>query len=125
MSTIEAVMTTQEVANRVNELFKENKFDQVQDELFAEDCESIEPSQAPGLKSVKGMAAIKQKAKDFNNSVEEMHNGWCSEPIVGGNSISVAMGMDATMKGMGRIKMEEICIYEVKDGKIVKEQFFF
>lgn len=125
MSTIEAVMTTQEVANRVNELFKENKFDQVQDELFAEDCESIEPSQAPVLKSVKGMAAIKQKAKDFNDSVEEMHNGWCSEPIVGGNFISVAMGMDATMKGMGRIKMEEICVYEVKDGKIVKEQFFF
>ena len=125
MSTIEAVMTTKEVANRINELFKENKFDQVQNELFSEDCESIEPSQAPGLKSVKGMAAIKQKAKDFNNSVEEMHNGWCSEPIVGGNSISVAMGMDATMKGMGRIKMEEICIYEVKDGKIVKEQFFF
>ena len=37
MSTIEAVMTTKEVANRMNELFKESKWDQVQEELYAED----------------------------------------------------------------------------------------
>ena len=36
-----------------------------------------------------------------------------------------AMGMDVTMKGMGRQKMDELAVYEVKDGKIVKEQFFF
>jgi hypothetical protein len=26
---------------------------------------------------------------------------------------------------MGRSTMEELCVYEVKDGKIVKEQFFY
>jgi hypothetical protein len=57
--------------------------------------------------------------------VEEMHGGYCGKPIVAGNHFSVAMGMDATMKGMGRVKMDEIAVYEVKDGKIVKEQFFF
>ena len=31
--------------------------------------------------------------------VEEMHGGWVGEPIVGGNYIAVAMGMDVTMKG--------------------------
>ena len=35
------------------------------------------------------------------------------------------MGMDVTMKGAGRVKMDEIALYEVKDGKIVKEQFFY
>ena len=30
-----------------------------------------------------------------------------------------------TIKGAGRTKMDEIAVYEVKDGKIVKEQFFF
>jgi hypothetical protein len=29
------------------------------------------------------------------------------------------------MKGMGRMKMDEIVVYEVKDGKIVQEQFFY
>jgi ketosteroid isomerase-like protein len=125
MSTLEAVMTTQEVANRMNELFKENKWNVVQDELFAEDAESIEPPQSQGLQSVKGLAAIKQKGEDFNNMIEEMHGGWVSEPIVAGNFISFGMGMDVTMKGAGRMKMDEIAVYEVKDGKIVKEQFFF
>jgi hypothetical protein len=30
-----------------------------------------------------------------------------------------------TVKGQGRMKMDEIAVYEVKDGKIVKEQFFY
>ena len=34
MSTLEAVRTTQEVANRMNELFKQFKWDQVQDCLL-------------------------------------------------------------------------------------------
>ena len=125
MSTLEAVMTTQDVANRMNELFKENNWTQVQVELFSDDCESIEPPHSQGLQSAKGRDAIKKKGEVFQESVEEMHGGWCSEPLVGGNYISFAMGIDATMKGMGRMKMEEICVYEVKDGKITKEQFFY
>jgi hypothetical protein len=125
MSTLEAVRTTQEVANRMNELFKEFKWEQVHQELFAENAVSIEPPGSQGLQTVEGLAAIKKKGEDFNNIVEEMHGGWVSEPLVGGNYISFAMGIDATYKGMGRQKMDEIAVYEVKDGKIVKEQFFY
>ena len=125
MSTATAVMTTQDVANRMNELFKENKWQQAQEELYAEDAVSIEPEHAQGLQSVKGLDAIKQKGQMFQGMIEEMHGGWHSEPIVAGNFISFGMGMDVTMKGMGRSKMDEIAVYEVKDGKVVKEQFFF
>ena len=125
MSTLEAVRTTQEVANRMNELFKEFKWTEVQDELFAENAVSIEPPHAQGLQTVEGLAAIKKKAVDFNNMVEEFHGGWVGDPVVGGNHIAFAMGIDATYKGMGRQKMEEIAVYEVKNGKIVKEQFFY
>src|SRR5215204_2499383 len=125
MSTLEAVRTTQEVANRMNELFKENKWAEVQEELFAENAISIEPPHSQGLQTAEGLAAIKKKGEDFNNMVEEMHGGWVSEPLVGGNHISFAMGIDATYKGVGRQKMEEIAVYEVKDGKIVKEQSFY
>ncbi|HRI22009.1 MAG TPA: nuclear transport factor 2 family protein [Panacibacter sp.] len=118
-------MTTQEVANRMAELFKENKWMQVQDELFAENAVSIEPAHSQGLQSVEGIAAIKQKGEHFNSMVEEVHGGWVSDLIVAGNFITCGMGMDATMKGAGRMKMDEVCVYEVKDGKIIKEQFFF
>jgi len=29
------------------------------------------------------------------------------------------------MKGAGRTNIEEICVYQVNDGKIVREQFYF
>ena len=126
MSTTEAaVMTTQEVANRMSELFKENRWDLVQEELFDENAVSIEPSQSSGLKTVEGKAAIKKKGEDFNSTVEEVHGGYVTDLVVGGNYISCAMGMDVTMKGMGRMKMDEIAVYKVKDGKIVSEQFFY
>ena len=124
-TTAEAVMTTQEVANRLSDFFKENKRMEAQEDLFSEDAESIEPAHSPGLQSVKGKDAIRKKGEDFNNMIEEVHGGYAGEPIVAGNFIALAMGFDATMKGMGRQKMDEIAVYEVKDGKIVKEQFFY
>jgi hypothetical protein len=125
MSTLEAVMTTQEIANRFNELAQSNQWDKIQDELFAENAVSIEPADSPGMKSVEGLAAIREKGKQFGEMVEEMHGGYTTAPVVGGRFFSVGMGMDCTMKGMGRQKLEEIAVYEVKDGKIVKEQFFY
>jgi hypothetical protein len=123
--TSEAVMTTQQIADRLSELFKENKWMEAQQELFSDDIESIEPAHAPGLQIAKGKEALKKKGEEFANMVEEMHGGWAGEPIVSGNHIAVGMGIDATYKGMGRQKMDEIVVYEVKNGKIVKEQFFY
>src|SRR5690606_31610132 len=125
MATKEAVMTTQEVADRLKQLFNENKWDDAQDELFSPDAESIEPPTAQGMKSVKGIDAIRKKGQEFNEQVEEVHGGYVSDFLVAGNHIACAMGMDVTFKGMGRTKIDEIAVYEVRDGKIVKEQFFY
>jgi ketosteroid isomerase-like protein len=125
MSTMEAVMTTTDVANRFNELAQTGQWEQIQNELFADNAVSIEPANSPGMKTAEGMEAIKQKAKQFAEMVEEMHGGYSNEPIIAGNHFALAMGMDCTMKGQGRMKMDEIAVYEVKDGKIIKEQFFY
>lgn len=121
----EQTMTTAEVAAKFNVLSKEGKWDKIQEELFAENAVSIEPPNSPGLQSVEGLDAIKEKGKKFNETVEEVHGGYSTDPVVAGNHFSVGMGLDATMKGVGRVKMDEIALYEVKDGKIVKEQFFY
>ncbi|HEY6062423.1 MAG TPA: nuclear transport factor 2 family protein [Chitinophagaceae bacterium] len=124
MTTAEAVMTTQEVANRYHELAQTGQWDKVQNELFADNAASIEPS-GSGLQTVEGMPAIKEKGKKFAEMVEEMHGGYTTAPVVGGNFFSVGMGVDCTMKGVGRQKMDEVAVYKVKDGKIVSEQFFY
>ena len=124
-TTQDAVLTTQEIANRLSELFEQGKWTEAQEEFFTKDAKSVEPPNSPGMVSVEGLDNIKKKGDQFNQMVEEMHGGWCSKPMVAGNYIAFAMGMDCTMKGAGRMKMDEIALYEVKDGKIVKEQFFY
>ena len=120
-------MTTQEVAARFNELAQTGQWDKVQGELYADNAVSIEPAHAAamGMGNADGLEAIKKKGEAFGAMVEEMHGGYSTEPVIAGNHFSVAMGMDVTMKGAGRMKLDEIAVYEVNDGKIVKEQFFF
>ena len=118
-------MTTQEVAGRFNELAQTGQWDKIQGELFADNAVSIEPAHSQGMQTAEGKEAIMQKGQQFQAMVEEMHGGYSTEPVVAGSHFSVAMGMDVTMKGMGRMKMDEIVVYEVKDGQIVKEQFFY
>lgn len=125
MTTQEAVMTTKDVANRFHELAQTGQWDQIQNELYADNAVSIEPEHSQGLKSAQGREALREKGKQFADAVEEMHGGYSNPPQVAGNHFAVVMGMDVTMKGMGRMKMDEIAVYEVKDGKIVKEQFFY
>ena len=121
-------MTTQEVANRYMELEKAGNWLAIHDELYSPDVVCMEPEHAAamGMQTItSGLDAIKAKAAAWNAGIEEMHGGYCTEPVVAGNHFSVGMGMDATMKGAGRMKLDEIAVFEVKDGKIVKEQFFF
>lgn len=125
MQTTEAMMTTQQIASRLAALFRENKWEQAQSELFDENAFSIEPYDELGLATVQGIEAIKRKTEEFNEQIEEVHSGYVSDPVVAGKYIAFGMGMDATNKKGERIKMDEIAIYEVNEGKIVKEQFFY
>jgi ketosteroid isomerase-like protein len=120
-------MDTRQIAERLVALCREGKYDQVYDELFAQDAENIEmPAMADGpLGNAKGLDAMRAKSKAWMEAVEEMHGGSVGEPSVSGNWFSVPMSLDVTMKGQPRMQMEEMCLYQVRDGKIVREQFFY
>ncbi len=117
-------MMTSQVADRLVELCRKGQFDAAQTELFSDAAISIEPEDAP-MEVAEGLAAIRDKGRHFMESIEEMHGIAVSEPIVAGSFFTVSMAIDATFKGRGRVSMEEICVYEVEDGKIVCEQFFY
>lgn len=118
-------MKTQELAQKLVAFMRQGQMMEAQAELYADDVVSIEPEGGMMPPVTKGKAAIAEKGKQFAAMIEERHGGEISDPVVGGDFFSVSMMLDATMKGMGRLKLEEICVYEVKNGKIVKEQFFF
>ena len=117
-------MTTQQIADRLVELCRKGDIETTQKELFTEDTISIEPFSSAGFeKETKGLTAIVEKAKNFMSMVEEFHSNSISDPIIAGNSFAIIWTMDATMKGKGRTTMSELCVYEVKDGKILSESF--
>jgi len=120
-------MNTERVAKRLVQLCREGKHEEAQKELYADDAVSIEAEGAPsgGLGGAKGLPAIFEKGRQFNALLEAVHGSTVSEPIVAGNWFSISMSLDATMKGRGRVNMIEICVYQVRDGKIVREQFFY
>jgi len=117
-------MTTKEVANRLVALCRQGNIMDAQKELYGADIESIEPAHAPA-KSAKGIEAVTKKGIAFADMIEARHGGSVSEPIVEGNHFTIGWQIDVTMKGRGRVNLEEICVYKVKDGKIVREEFFY
>jgi len=117
-------MTTVDVANRLVELCRKGDFETAQRELFSDEAVSIEPYSTPDFeKETHGLEGILEKGKKWGEMVEEAHGMDVSEPLLADSSFAVTMMMDVTMKGGQRMKMTELCIYHVKDGKIVSEQF--
>src|SRR5882757_8972869 len=117
-STIKQVMTTREVASRFNELAMQEKWFEIQDELFAKNVKSIDPSNSPYFGNAEGKDTVRKKGEDFVKKIEIFHGASTTEPVVAGNHFAVGREMDVTVQGFGRIQINEVMLYEVKDGEI-------
>ncbi|HET6996079.1 MAG TPA: nuclear transport factor 2 family protein [Chitinophagaceae bacterium] len=119
------VMTTQEVAARFNELAQQEKWFEIQDELFAENVRSIDPPNSPYLGRAEGKAGVRKKGEDFVKRIKAVHRAYTTEPLVVGNHFVVGREKDMTVEPHGRIQINQVMLYEVKDGQIILEQFFY
>src|SRR5258708_7311594 len=111
-------MTTLEVANRLIELCKEGNFIQAQQELYHADIVSIDPD---GSKTVSA-ANMLAKEQRFLANLEKMGAISYSQPLITGSFFTVVLKME--IKNTGHRDLEEVCVYQVEQGKIVFEQFF-
>jgi hypothetical protein len=117
-------MTTQEIADRLVQLCREGKSIQAINELYADNVISKEPKGA-SVEVTEGKEAVKNMTHQWEESVEEIHSAFVSDPIVATDYFSVVMDIDATYKANGRMRLSEICVYEVKEGKIIYDEFFY
>ena len=117
-------MNTQQVADRLIEMCRNGQNMEALEELYADNVVSKE---MPGMPSevTTGIKEVFAKSEQWLNNVQEFHKSVISEPQVAGNHFSCTMDMDVTFKDRGRQQMKEVCVYEVNDGKIVSEQFFY
>jgi ketosteroid isomerase-like protein len=120
-------MTTKDIAHKLVELCRQGRSAEALDTLYAPDAVSIEAADMPGAPSreIKGVAGIKAKGEWWiANHI--IHDFTISGPFPHGDRFIVGFRFDVTSKPMGqRMQMEEAGLYHVKNGKIVREEFFY
>ncbi len=117
-------MSTQEVANRWLEMCNQGQFIECVNELYADNIISKEMPGTPD-DHVTGKQNVIEKSNKWLDSVQEFHGGEISEPVIAQNHFTCKMSFDISFKESGRQLMEEVCVFEVNDGKIINEQFFY
>ncbi len=116
-------MNTQEIATDLVALCKQGKFDEAGEKYWADDVTSVEPAGDNAIS--RGKDAARAKGEWWSNT-HEAHSVDVQGPYVNGDQFSVRFVMDVTDKGSGqRIKMDEVGLYTVRDGKIAEERFFY
>ena len=119
-------MTVPEIAHTLVKMCSERKFEEAMKTLYAPDIVSVEPGAGPGRsREQTGLEAALVKGAGFD-AAHEIHSFLVEGPLVAGPYFAVTMKMDATFKPENRkFHLEEIGVYKVANGKIVREEFFY
>ena len=116
-------MTIHQIANRLVELCRQQESTKAYRELFAPDASSHE---MPGVPDgdITGLDALIAKSEAYDESMT-IHSIEVTDPLVYQQYISLGMGIDVTRKDGQRVQEHEMCVYEVRDGKIISERFIY
>jgi len=119
-------MTVAEIGNTYVKLCKEGKFEDCLTELFSKDAVSVEAWTPPGVDRVaSGIGAIRAKGKAWADD-HEVHKMEVSGPYPNDQRFAVRFSFEVTNKpSKKRITMDEIGLFTVENGKIVREEFFY
>ena len=119
-------MSTMEIGNKLVELCRQGKNLEALTTLFADDAISVEAMAMPGMQQeIKGLAAIKAKGEWWVAN-HEVHSATVTGPWPHGDRFIVGFNYDVTNKPSGnRMQMDEMALFTIRNGKIVREEFFY
>ncbi|MGA9237542.1 SnoaL-like domain-containing protein [Robiginitalea sp.] len=118
-------MNTENIANTLVECCRKGEWERAYRDLYSPEIVSIETGDTSDMGHIQGMEGLKKKG-DWWAETFDVHSIEVSEPTVADNWFSVRFEMDTTHNPSGqRSKTSEIAVYQVTDGKIVREQFFY
>jgi hypothetical protein len=92
--------------------------------LFDEDVIGQEPEEAQS-RSVNGLESVLLKESNFLKNIETWKNFEVSEPIISKDFFSIRMFTEVVLVNDREVSIDKIIVYEVSNGKIAKEQFFY
>jgi ketosteroid isomerase-like protein len=115
------------IGERLVELCREGKNMDAINELYDPNVVSVEAAAPPqGQREVRGIDAVRGKNQWWGEN-HEVHGASTRGPFPHGDDrFCVLFEFDVTNKPSGqRMKMEEVALYTVTNGKISKEEFFY
>lgn len=117
-------MSTQEVAEKVVELVRQQAWYKALDTLYDKDIVSVEASASEGESAEKrGIDQVREKIDWWLNAME-VHSFTAKGPFVAHDRFVVQYDADVTEKNAKkRFQLSEMGVYTVKNGKIVREEF--
>ncbi|PTX56528.1 SnoaL-like protein [Litoreibacter ponti] len=119
-------MELMEIANELVAGCREGREEANLDKLYAPDAVSVEAMDMGNGRETVGVEGIKGKHAWFG-SMYEILDGTVGDPFPHGpDRFAVTFNMKAKNKETGVVEdMEEVALYHVADGKIVREEFFY
>jgi len=119
-------MTTMEIGTTLVDLCQQGKNHEAIDTLYADDVVSVEAGAPAGMSAESvGKAAVLAKGQWWIDN-HEVHSAKTTGPWPHGDQFIVGHTFEVTFKQSGqRFVMEEMALYTVADGKIVREVFFY
>lgn len=119
-------MNTMEIGRKLVELCRQGKNLEALDTLFTDDMVSVEAVAMPGMQQeARGLSAVKGKGEWWVAN-HEIHSAAVTGPWPHGDRFIVGFQYDVTNKPSGnRMQMDEVGLYTVLNGKIVREEFFY
>jgi ketosteroid isomerase-like protein len=117
-------MTPKETAEAFTAMLKAGDHEAAATQFNADEIVSYEAMEGP-MAMCKGRDAVKAKS-DWWYANHEVHSVTTEGPFMNGNQFALRFEMDITTKETGqRMKMAEMGLYTVRDGKIAEERFFY
>lgn len=119
-------MTTLDIGKQLAELCRQGRNLDALNTLFADELVSVEAGAPPGMeREVRGLAAVKAKAGWWLAN-HEIHSAAVSGPWPHDDRFILGFKYDVTQKPTGqRLQIDEMALYHVANGKIVREEFFY
>jgi len=120
-------MNANEIGQKLVALCREGKNLECINTYYAEGVESVEAAPPPGGERVaSGIDAVRGKNQWWADN-HEVHSAEVQGPYPHGEDrFAVHFNYDITNKPSGqRMRLDEVAVFHVNDGKIVREEFFY
>lgn len=117
-------MTIESISAQMVQLLRNQDFLKAQRTFFDEQVISQEPSFHPQPRTV-GLSALMEKERQFLTAIQTWHEFEISEPLVSRDHFSIRMYSKVTLQTGRLLEIDEVIVYQIANGKIVRETYFY